>query len=128
MACFLIDFENECGKCLTGISSVNLSEEDEIVIFYSKNASTINLELHIELERVKAKKIYIKIEEGKANALDFQLASYLGASIQKYPDKEYYILSKDQGYDCVCHFWRKQDICVKRIERFFYYIKNDSSL
>lgn len=121
MACFLIDFENECGNLLNGISHLNFSKNDEIIIFYSKNASHLTMELHKELEMTKAKKVYLKVETGSKNALDFQLSSYLGACIQKSSKKKYYILSKDNGYDCVCRFWRDNNIFVKRIEQFCNY-------
>lgn len=55
MACFLIDYENENGRLIEGISLLELTEKDEIVIFYSKNAGKITMELHKELEIIKAK-------------------------------------------------------------------------
>ena len=58
---------------------------------------------------------------GKANALDFQLSTYLGACVQKHPEKKYYIISKDSGYDYVCDFWKNTNVYVKRIARFSYY-------
>lgn len=120
MACFLIDYENESGRALEGISLLGLTTWDEIVFFYSRNAARITMELHKELERIQARKQYISIETGTPNALDFQLSSYLGARIQKDPGATYYIVSQDGGYDCVCRFWSNQKIRVKRIERFFY--------
>ncbi|MDE5985581.1 MAG: hypothetical protein K2H13_10050 [Eubacterium sp.] len=126
MACFLIDYENESGRVLEGISLLNLTSNDEIIFFYSKKVTRITMELHRELERIPAKKLYIKIETGMPNSLDFQLSSYLGACIQKNPNQEYYIISKDCGYDCVCRFWRNINVRVNRIEQCCYYaqIKN----
>ncbi|MDE6506362.1 MAG: hypothetical protein K2K71_03800 [Eubacterium sp.] len=121
MACFLIDYENESGRLLEGISLLGLNKNDEIIFFYSKNASHITMELHKELERIKVKKLYIKTEPGTQNSLDFKLSSYLGACIQKNPKKKYYIVSKDCGYDCVCRFWNNKNVYVKRIEKFCYY-------
>lgn len=121
MACFLIDYENELGRSLEGISLLGLTQNDEIIFFYSKNADNITIELHTELERIQAKKLYIKVEAGRKNSLDFQLSTYLGACIQKHPEKEYYIVSKDSGYDSVCNFWKNTNIYVKRIERFSHY-------
>ncbi|MCM1286583.1 MAG: PIN domain-containing protein [Acetobacter sp.] len=127
MACFLIDYENECVGLLECASLVGLTAEDEIIIFYSKNAYKISMELHKELEKIKAKKIYVKVETGTPNALDFQLSSYLVACIQKFPGKEYYIVSKDTGYDCVCNFWRIKNVCVHRLARLACYsdVRND---
>ncbi len=121
MDCILIDLENEKGKMLEGISLLNLSKKDEIVVFYSQSVPYITMELHKEFESIKAKKDYIKVEINKANALDFQLSTYLGACIQKNPKCNYYIVSNDCGYDCVCRFWQNRNISVKRIERFSYY-------
>ncbi|MDE6469702.1 MAG: hypothetical protein K2L19_01590, partial [Eubacterium sp.] len=118
IACFLIDYENESGRALEGISLLGLTKNDELIFFYSKNAARITMELHRELERITAKKLYIKLETGTPNSLDFQLSSYLGACIQKNPEKEYFIVSKDCGYDCVCQFWKNKNIFVSRIERF----------
>lgn len=123
MACFLVDYENESGKLLEGVSLVGLDENDEIIIFYSKNASRVPMALHKELERTPAKKAYIMTEVGIPNALDFQLCSYLGACVHKNPEKEYYIVSKDIGFDCVCRFWRMYHIAVKQIRGFIHYQK-----
>ena len=120
MPCFFIDYEN-VGSKMEGLSLLNLTANDELVFFYSMGFSRMSMELHTELEGIRAKKLYIKADIGTRNALDFQLVSYLGACIQKYPEKEYCIVSKDGGYDCVCNFWRKRNIDVKRIERICYY-------
>ncbi|MDE6723147.1 MAG: hypothetical protein K2J55_03010 [Eubacterium sp.] len=121
MACFLIDYENESGGMLDGISLLGLKRNDEIILFYSENASHLTMNLHKELESVQAKKMYIKAEAGKKNALDFQLVSYLGARIKENPKRKYYIVSKDGGFDCVCKFWAKRRVDVKRIDKLCYY-------
>lgn len=121
MACFLVDFENGNGNMMSGISHLHLSKNDEIIIFYSKNASHLAMEIHQELERIKAKKTYVRLDTGSKNSLDFQLVTYLGACIQKSPKKKYYIVSKDNGFDCVCRFWRDNNIVVKQIGQFSNY-------
>ncbi len=93
MACFLIDFENESGRVLEGISLLNLSKNDEIIFFYSKSVPYITIELHKEFESIRAKKEYIKVETGITNSLDFQLSTYLGFCIQKNPKNKYFIVS-----------------------------------
>lgn len=120
MACFFIDYENGCA--FEDVTLLNLSKKDELVFFYSENASHLTMKLHKELENLCVKKVYIEVESGKKNALDFQLVSYLGACIQKYPKKKYYIVSKDGGFNCVCNFWTKRKVDVKRIDGFCYYI------
>ena len=124
MACFLIDYENESGGMLDGISLLGLKRNDEIVFFYSENASHLTMDLHKELESIQAKKLYIEAESGKKNALDFQLVSYLGSCIKEFPKKKYYIVSKDGGFNCVCKFWTKRKVDVKRIDKLCYYIND----
>ncbi len=115
MACLLIDYENESGRMLEGISLIGLTRKDKIIIFYSKRSARITMEFHKELERLKAQKEYVAVETGTQNALDFQLSSYLGACINENKNEDYYIVSKDCGYECVCRFWRNKSIFVKRI-------------
>lgn len=122
MVCFLIDYENECGNALKGISLLGLKRTDEVVFFYSKNSCQLTMSLHKELEDLHTKKLYIEVETGKDNALDFQLVSYLGACIKENPNKKYYIVSKDNGFNCVCKFWNKRKMDVKRIDNFCFYI------
>lgn len=119
MACFLIDYENLGSKSLECITAAKLKKKDEIIIFYSKNASRMSFEFHKELEQIKAEKTYILIDAGEPNALDFQLVTYLGARVQKNPGQEYYIISNDLGYNCVCRFWQNRHICVNRINGFY---------
>jgi len=114
---FFVDYENVSGGMLEGISFAGLKKTDEIIFFYNKTVRRITFTLHQELEAIKAKKEYILIEPGRGNALDFQLSSYLGSCIAQKPEAEYYIVSRDCGYDCVCRFWQNRDINVKRIEK-----------
>lgn len=119
MACFLIDYENLSCKSLECITTAKLKKKDEIIFFYSKNASKMSFEFHKELEQIKVEKTYILIDASEPNALDFQLVTYLGARVQKNPEQEYYIISKDLGCDCVCTFWQNRNICVYRINGFY---------
>lgn len=122
MACFLIDYENQSDTMLEGISLLGLKKKDEIIFFYTKNSTRITFTLLDELEKIPAKKTYIRVESG-THALDFQLSSYLGACINEDPANNYYIVSKDLGYDCVCAFWTNKNVFVKRLGRIHHYIK-----
>ena len=115
MACLLIDYENESGKVLSGISLIGLTRKDKIVIFYSKKAGKITMDFHKELEKVKAKKEYELVVTGYPSALDFQLSSYLGMCIHENPNEDYYIVSKDTGFECVSRFWNSRGVSVKCI-------------
>lgn len=122
MACLLIDYENESGKVLEGISLIGLKRTDKIILFYTVKAAKITMEFHKELEKIKAKKEYEIVEADGLNALDFQLSSFLGYCIRENPKDDYYIISKDKGFECVCRFWRNRGISVKRLDNPANYI------
>lgn len=103
MRIFLIDFENVHNDGLFGIDT--LTEDDEIVIFYSINADSISFEMLHKLMFCKAKLNYFKIRRGGKNALDFQLSSFLGYKLHENPTAEYFLISKDNGFDFVIDFW-----------------------
>lgn len=112
MAVFLIDYENNDVNMLEGLSLLGLKRTDEIILFYSRNASHLTMNLHTELEGCPAKKLYIEAEPGKKNALDFQLVSYLGACIREHPNKKYYIVSKDGGLIVYADSGRKEGLML----------------
>lgn len=69
-----------------------------------------------ELEKTKAQKEYIKVKVGTKNALDFQLATYLGSYIKKDDEKRIFIISGDLGFDAICDFWKSRNVIIKRID------------
>jgi hypothetical protein len=104
---FFVDFENVHFLGLKGVSL--LSKEDRLIIFYSEtNTESIAIirELRNDFE-------YIKIVKSSQNALDFQLSSYLGYIINEtisdetINETQFVIVSKDNGFDCVTGFWKK---------------------
>lgn len=105
MATFLIDYENIGVHGLDGIDK--LTEQDIIYIFYTENANKITFDLHHEITETKSKVRYMKVEDGSNNSLDFQLVSYLGWLIKKYSEEEFFIVSKDKGFNCIEKFWAK---------------------
>lgn len=110
MSIFLIDYENVGVPGLDGLTK--LHENDIIYIFYSENADRLTFGLHKRLSECKAQIIYMKIGVGSKNALDFQLASFLGYLIGEKPEGKFYIVSKDKGFECLSKFWEKRKIKV----------------
>jgi len=121
MKIILVDFENVHSDGVAGVDS--LSENDEVVIFYSNNADSITFEMMHKLMFCKAKLSYYKVRRGGRNALDFQMASYLGYLVKQYADTpgvEFYLISKDAGFDFVVDFWESGNINIKpKVKRFF---------
>lgn len=111
---FLVDYENVKTHGLDGISK--LDEGDIVCIFYSDNADTLTFGLHKRLNESKANILYHRVEVGSKNALDFQLASYLGYIIHENLEKpyKYYLVSKDNGFSSLTGYWtkRKTDVSL----------------
>ena len=73
---YLIDFENVKGGGLYGIE--RLTEEDHVVILYTRNANTISIGEHLTLMQCTCKIDFIELLQLGKNALDFQLVMMLG--------------------------------------------------
>ena len=95
MAYYLIDFENVKSRGMEGVEL--LTEEDTVCIFYSDNADSMTFDLHRKLNETKANIIYHKVAVGTKNALDFQLATYLGYLICEQQRDTPELFYRDQG-------------------------------
>ena len=128
MAYYLIDFENVKSRGMEGVEL--LSEEDTVCIFYSDNADSMTFDLHQKLNETKAKIIYHKVAVGTKNALDFQLATYLGYLICEQQREgihpNYFIVTKDNGFTSLLVYWKAQGVPV-RIIRNLLWGKNPSA-
>jgi hypothetical protein len=84
------------------------------VIFYSENADRMTFGLHRRLNEAAAGIEYKKVEVGGHNALDFQLATYLGWLIAQNPHESYCIVSNDRALSGWSSFWKapKYDVRV----------------
>lgn len=102
---FLIDFENVHEKGLEGVGE--LSQDDAVHLFYTKNASKISLDI---LSEVKASLAFHKVNVGK-QSLDMQLVSYLGYLIGTVGhEPEYIIISNDTGFGNTLLFWGDKNV------------------
>ena len=122
MAYYLIDFENVKSRGMEGVEF--LTEEDIVCIFYSDNADSMTFDLHRKLNETKAQIIYHKVAVGTKNALDFQLATYLGYLICEqqregiHPD--YFIVTKDNGFTSLMVYWKAQGVPVRIIRNLLW--------
>lgn len=117
MAYYLIDFENVKSRGMEGVEL--LTEEDTVCIFYSDNADSMTFDLHRKLNETKANIIYHKVAVGTKNALDFQLATYLGYLICGQQNEgihpNYFIVTKDNGFTSLMVYWKAQGVPVRII-------------
>ena len=103
---YFIDYENVHKTGFKGL--LNLSSNDNVIIFYSGNADKITFNLHKEIVDSKADITYFEVKAGGKNALDFQLSTYLGYLIGNKKKARCYIVSNDRGFEFVRDFWKKQ--------------------
>ena len=110
MGYYLVDYENVKKDGLNAINK--LTEKDKVCIFYSQNAETMTFGLHRRLNESVAQITFQKVEVGTKNALDFQLVTFLGYIIAKNEEKNYYIVTKDNGFNSVCLYWANRNVNV----------------
>lgn len=110
---YLVDFENVKKDGLDGIHL--LGEGDKVCIFYSKNADSITFDQHRRIMESKASIEFCKVDVGSKNALDFQLATQLGFLIANRAAGQYYIVSKDKGFEILGGYWKNRGVSVTLI-------------
>ena len=110
---YLVDFENVKKDGLDGIHK--LEQEDRVCILYSKNADSITFEQHKKIMESKADIELCKVDVGSKNALDFQLATQLGFLIANKSADNYYIVSKDKGFEILSGYWKSRGVSVTLI-------------
>lgn len=108
---YLIDYENVHQAGLDGIEK--LTENDKLVIFYTTNAETLTFSVYEKLVQCKAEIQLYMVQCGGKNALDFQLATFLGYVLGNNPDIDCHIISNDKGYEYVRSFWKEKNIKIK---------------
>ena len=122
MTYYLIDFENVKSRGMEGVEL--LTEEDTVCIFYSDNADSMTFDLHRKLNETKANIIYHKVAVGTKNALDFQLATYLGYLICEQQREgihpNYFIVTKDNGFTSLMVYWKAQGVPVRIIRNLLW--------
>ena len=104
---YFVDYENVGDLAMIGVKKLVAGER--VVVFFSKNAKSLTFDLWNELTECKAIKEIKMVEQPGKNALDFQLSSYLGYAVCKYPHFDnFVIISKDTGFQTLIDFWNKE--------------------
>ena len=105
---FLIDFENVADAGLNGF--FDLTAEDTVDIFYTQKNNRLSMDFFKSyLERGSAAALCLRKVAAGNQALDLQLASFLGSLIAGSREGcEYCIISKDKGFSCLPAFWENQ--------------------
>ena len=106
-----VDFENVKLKGLEGLDE--LTGNDTLYLFYSKNADNLTVPIYESIKNSKANIETIECTTG-SNAMDFVISTLLGSHVKTDDEKtKYFIVSKDKGYQAVIDYWK--DYEIKRI-------------
>ncbi len=107
----LIDFENVQGVNLSQIEKMDC----KVAVFTGNMQSKVPIDLVTSAQRLGGRLEWIRIDGTGPNALDFHIAYALGLMISENPGDEYYILSRDRGFDpLIRHILKGKTFC-KRI-------------
>ena len=107
MSNYYIDYENVHNEGLKGVQ--RLQQGDRLHLFYSVKADTLKIDVVRQLMECPAEICFDKIINGVENALDFQLITALMCNYDAQED--YYIISRDKGYDAAIEMAGKQNRC-----------------
>src|SRR5271157_5152009 len=106
-----IDYEN--------VQSVDLSRIDKkefkICLFTGVAQSKMPTELAKSIHSLGDRLDWVTIDGSGPNALDFHIAYYLGIHTAQSPKDEYFLLSKDKGFDPLISHISKKGIRCQRI-------------
>lgn len=111
-AFILIDFESVQPD---DISSLDLNAF-KIVVFVGANQHRISFDFASTMQPFGQSARYIKISGNGKNALDFHIAYYIGELSASDPGAEFYIISRDNGFNPLINHLSERGITVMRCE------------
>ena len=102
---YLVDLENIENHWGTMLEA--LKPGDYVHVFYTGNSHKLECENLKACMEKQVHVLYIHCERigNKENALDFQLSSMLGFYIAKKPERDYVIVSNDNGFAHTTRMW-----------------------
>lgn len=111
--CYFVDTENVGRSFLAYLGAC--VDETNVYIFVGENNNRLKFssnDLNLMFQsQAKLKMMDCKV--GSANSMDFQISSQLGYCVHKYGKSvNYYILSKDKGYESLTWFWSQFGVTV----------------
>ncbi len=107
-----VDYEN--------IQKIDLSiiqkQDINIKIFVGQSQNKIPINLIQTTQKLGQRVEWIRIEGAGSNALDFHIAFYLGSLSKDIKEGNFFILSKDKGFDPLIKYINQSKINCRRIE------------
>ena len=107
----LVDFENVQPKDLTPISGCAY----QIKVFLGAQQAKIPLAMARALHSFGPQAEYIQINGSGSNAVDFHIAYYIGRLAATTSDTQFYIISKDTGFDPLLKHLEDRGVSCQRL-------------
>ena len=108
----LVDFEN-----VQAIGDLSLIHNSfHIIVFIGANQKKVTTELLVKTQKLGARLEWKQVEGHGKNALDFYISFQLGKALEKEPNRECVIFSKDKGFDTLLAGLTKDGRNCRRIE------------
>jgi hypothetical protein len=106
----LVDFEN--------VQQVDLSRLDDdfhVIVFVGASQKSVPFELVKSLQKLGDRVAWQKVEGNGSNALDFFIACHLGRLLERSPQAQCIVLSKDKGFDPLLRHLSESGLKCRRI-------------
>ncbi|TXH67131.1 MAG: NYN domain-containing protein [Thiothrix sp.] len=109
-----VDFEN--------VQAVNLhllkNKPAQLIIILGAQQKNLPVDLVQQLMLFKEQACLVEVKASGKNALDFVLAYHIGQWAQQKPRNDFYIVSKDKGYDALVNHLKNKKIKIQRYDEF----------
>ena len=106
----LVDFEN-----VQQVDLARLDDSFQIIIFVGAAQKSIPIELVTKAQKLGSRIEWQRVDASGSNALDFFIACHLGRVLEKSPQLQCIVLSKDKGFDPLLRHLNKNGLQCKRL-------------
>ena len=106
----LVDFEN-----VQQVDLARLDDSFQIIIFVGAAQKSIPIELVANAQKLGSRIEWQRVDANGSNALDFCIACHLGRVLEKSPQLQCIVLSKDKGFDPLLRHLNKNGLQCKRL-------------
>jgi hypothetical protein len=106
----LVDFEN-----VQQVDLARLDDSFQIIIFVGAAQKSIPIELVTKAQKLGSRIEWQRVDATGSNALDFFIACQLGRVLERSPQLQCIVLSKDKGFDPLLRHLNKTGLQCKRL-------------